>query len=185
MPMPRWRCCVGSGESANLWWVASSFFALFGRIKRTCRGLQSTSPPSYCPAPQRSPGPDSAMRLPFVTRTGESGHLERRKGTSSSTSKSSGSSTSKTGSGTTSSSGKTSSSKPSSSSTPKTSSVPLTSSTASGKNSATAYGTGGGSTIVIPAGQIFAGRSAGGGWRRQVYGTRWVFHRMVLPLRVG
>ncbi|KAF7298956.1 Glycoside hydrolase family 35 protein [Mycena indigotica] len=37
--------------------------------------------------------------------------------------------------------------------------------------SASAYGAGGGKSITIPAGQSFAGRSAGGGTRDQVYGT--------------
>lgn len=40
------------------------------------------------------------------------------------------------------------------------------------KTSASAYGYGGGQSIIIPAGQLFAGRSAGGGTRDQIYGTR-------------
>lgn len=40
------------------------------------------------------------------------------------------------------------------------------------KTSASAYGYGGGKSIIIPAGQLFAGRSAGGGTRDQIYGTR-------------
>lgn len=39
---------------------------------------------------------------------------------------------------------------------------------------ATAYGGGGGKTTVIPSGQIFAGRTSGGGTRSQVFGTRSV-----------
>ncbi|KAI5999711.1 hypothetical protein EDD15DRAFT_76125 [Pisolithus albus] len=52
--------------------------------------------------------------------------------------------------------------------------VPLTSSSSMrlGKSSATAYGGGGGESIVIPDGQPFAGRSAGGGTRDQIYGNR-------------
>ncbi|KAI5987087.1 hypothetical protein EDD15DRAFT_2146347, partial [Pisolithus albus] len=41
-----------------------------------------------------------------------------------------------------------------------------------GKSSATAYGGGGGESIVIPDGQPFAGRSAGGGTRGQIFGNR-------------
>ncbi|KAI0038094.1 hypothetical protein FA95DRAFT_1477823, partial [Auriscalpium vulgare] len=36
---------------------------------------------------------------------------------------------------------------------------------------ATAYGAGGGKIVTIPAGQPFAGRSAGGGTRQQVFGN--------------
>lgn len=56
----------------------------------------------------------------------------------------------------------------------KTSSVPLTGTSASGKSTATSYGSGGGETLTIPIGQLFAGRSAGGASRYQVYGTRFV-----------
>ncbi|KAG6899917.1 hypothetical protein C0995_004657 [Termitomyces sp. Mi166 len=38
--------------------------------------------------------------------------------------------------------------------------------------SAKSYGTGGGTPAAIPAGQLFAGRMAGGGTRGQVFGTR-------------
>ncbi|KDQ52173.1 hypothetical protein JAAARDRAFT_62106 [Jaapia argillacea MUCL 33604] len=44
--------------------------------------------------------------------------------------------------------------------------------TANGKSSATAYGSGGGKVTTIPSGQPFAGRTAGGASRSQVYGTR-------------
>ncbi|KAJ7069719.1 hypothetical protein C8F01DRAFT_1327044 [Mycena amicta] len=37
--------------------------------------------------------------------------------------------------------------------------------------SASAYGAGGGKSVVIPAGQLFSGRSQGGGTRQQVWGT--------------
>ncbi|KAF8912054.1 hypothetical protein CPB84DRAFT_1761155 [Gymnopilus junonius] len=37
--------------------------------------------------------------------------------------------------------------------------------------SATTYGSGGGKTVTIPSGQIFAGRQSGGGTRPQVFGT--------------
>ncbi|KAI0266215.1 hypothetical protein BC834DRAFT_875947 [Gloeopeniophorella convolvens] len=40
-----------------------------------------------------------------------------------------------------------------------------------GRTSATAYGNGGGKQITIPAGSPFAGRTAGGGTREQVFGT--------------
>ncbi|KAF9259595.1 hypothetical protein L218DRAFT_874330 [Marasmius fiardii PR-910] len=36
----------------------------------------------------------------------------------------------------------------------------------------TSYGNGGGASSVIPAGQLFAGRSIGGGTRDQIYGTK-------------
>ncbi|KAI0063858.1 hypothetical protein BV25DRAFT_1990437 [Artomyces pyxidatus] len=49
-------------------------------------------------------------------------------------------------------------------------SVPV-SSLPAGKSSATTSGAGGGRPIVIPPGQPFSGRSAGGGTRTQVYGT--------------
>jgi hypothetical protein len=52
-------------------------------------------------------------------------------------------------------------------------SVPVGGSSASGKSSATAYGSGGGQSLTIPTGQLFAGRSAGGASRSQVYGTRF------------
>lgn len=52
--------------------------------------------------------------------------------------------------------------------------VPLLSSSSIslGKSSAIAYGYGGGDSIVIPEGQLFAGRSAGGGTRDQIFGSR-------------
>ena len=39
---------------------------------------------------------------------------------------------------------------------------------------AIAYGAGGGPALVIPSGQLFAGRLAGGALRSQTYGTRLV-----------
>lgn len=55
----------------------------------------------------------------------------------------------------------------------KKSNVPLPSGGSShGKSSATTYGYGGGKPIVIPAGQPFAGRSAGGATRSQIFGTK-------------
>ncbi|KAI9569798.1 hypothetical protein HD554DRAFT_449957 [Boletus coccyginus] len=99
------------------------------------------------------------MYVPILTSGPKSGKLERRKGGGGSGSKSS----SKGGSGTTSTGGETSSG---------SNTVPLSTSTASGKTSATAYGSGGGSTFTIPGGQLFAGRSAGGGTRVEVFGTR-------------
>lgn len=53
----------------------------------------------------------------------------------------------------------------------KTSKVPITGSSVSGKSTATAYGYGGGTPKTIPTGQLFAGRTAGGATRAQVYGT--------------
>ncbi|KAI6023513.1 hypothetical protein BKA83DRAFT_4020727, partial [Pisolithus microcarpus] len=52
--------------------------------------------------------------------------------------------------------------------------VPLMSSSSMslGKSSATAYGDGGGESIVIPDSQLFAGRSAGGRTRGQIFGNR-------------
>lgn len=52
--------------------------------------------------------------------------------------------------------------------------VHLPASTTNGRATAIAYGAGGGSAIVISAGELFAGRSAGGGTRSEVFGTRWV-----------
>lgn len=54
----------------------------------------------------------------------------------------------------------------------KTSNVPISGSSASGKSIAIAYGNGGGTPKTISTGQFFAGRSAGGGTRAQMYGTR-------------
>ncbi|KAG2134051.1 uncharacterized protein EDB93DRAFT_1306549 [Suillus bovinus] len=54
----------------------------------------------------------------------------------------------------------------------KTSKVPITGGSASGKSTATAYGYGGGKPETIPTGQLFAGRTAGGATRAQIYGTR-------------
>ncbi|KAG1725063.1 uncharacterized protein EDB91DRAFT_1169378 [Suillus paluster] len=54
----------------------------------------------------------------------------------------------------------------------KTSTVPLKGSSSSGKSTATSYGYGGGKAETIPVGQLFSGRTAGGGSRPQVYGTR-------------
>ncbi|KAF8137692.1 hypothetical protein EV363DRAFT_1318654 [Boletus edulis] len=103
------------------------------------------------------------MLIPFITSRSKSRHLERRKGGGGGgdTGESNGSSpsSSKSGSGS------------STSGSGRQTSVPLTTTTGSGKTSAIAYGSGGGSRIVIPAGQLFAGRSAGGGARDQIYGT--------------
>lgn len=43
---------------------------------------------------------------------------------------------------------------------------------AGSSHSATPYGPGGGKPSIIPAGQLFAGRSVGGGTRTQVFGKR-------------
>ncbi|KAF9232574.1 hypothetical protein BU15DRAFT_67329 [Melanogaster broomeanus] len=98
------------------------------------------------------------MFVPILTPKLQS--IERRKGGGG------GGKTSTGGSGTTSSGGK------STSSGGKVTSVPLSGSMSTGKSTATAYGSGGGSPITIPSGQLFAGRTAGGGTRGQVFGTR-------------
>jgi len=43
--------------------------------------------------------------------------------------------------------------------------------------SATSYGGGGGKSMTIPSGQLFAGRTFGGGTRSEVYGNRFVVNR--------
>ena len=53
-------------------------------------------------------------------------------------------------------------------------SLPLAGTLPVGKNSATVYGGGGGKVVIIPSGSPFAGRTAGGGTRNQVYGSRRV-----------
>lgn len=52
-----------------------------------------------------------------------------------------------------------------------TKNVPVSGSTG-GRSVAQAYGSGGGKVSTIPSGQLFAGRSLGGGTRSQVFGTR-------------
>lgn len=42
--------------------------------------------------------------------------------------------------------------------------------------SAVSYGPGSGKVTTIPAGQLFAGRSSGGGTRTQIYGNEYVLH---------
>lgn len=113
------------------------------------------------------------MFVPFITSR-NSQPLYRRKGgggkggskggsSGSDSGGSSGSSGSKGGSsGTTSSAGKGSVNKPVSGSTGGTS------------RTSSAYGSGGGSPVTIPSGQLFAGRTSGGGTRSQVFGTRQV-----------
>jgi hypothetical protein len=61
----------------------------------------------------------------------------------------------------------------------KTSNVPISGSSASGKSIAIAYGNGGGTPKTISTGQFFAGRTAGGGTRAQMYGTRFVKHTFI------
>ncbi|KIM48790.1 hypothetical protein M413DRAFT_86133 [Hebeloma cylindrosporum] len=51
-------------------------------------------------------------------------------------------------------------------------SSPISSSGSS--KSATSYGSGGGKASTIPSGQLFAGRTSGGGTRSEVYGNRFV-----------
>lgn len=86
---------------------------------------------------------------------------------------STGASGSSSAKGTTKSSGESTSSKGTSTGG-EPSEVPLSSSSSIslGKSSAIAYGYGGGDFIVIPEGQLFAGRSAGGGTRDQIFGSR-------------
>lgn len=52
--------------------------------------------------------------------------------------------------------------------------VPVSGATG-GRSSAVAYGGGGGKAITLPAGQPFAGRTAGGATRAQVYGSACVY----------
>ncbi|KAG6327969.1 hypothetical protein ID866_11120 [Astraeus odoratus] len=106
------------------------------------------------------------MYLPIIS--GSRRYLDPRKSGSSGKSSSGSSSAGSSGGSSSGSSSKTSSSNF------KTSPVPLpgSSSSVSGKSSATAYGNGGGQSIVIPLGQLFAGRTAGGGTRIQIFGTK-------------
>ncbi|KAK0238994.1 hypothetical protein EDD85DRAFT_951206 [Armillaria nabsnona] len=91
------------------------------------------------------------------------------KGSSGSTSKSgSGTGSSTSGSGGKGSSGGSSSGSSGSSSSGKASSV----SAEGTSKAASSYSKGGGSTSTIPSGQLFAGRSIGGGTRDQVFGTK-------------
>ncbi|KAJ7504611.1 hypothetical protein B0H11DRAFT_1980327 [Mycena galericulata] len=69
-------------------------------------------------------------------------------------------------------SGKTSSGKSSSSSNTGKSSKSTSGKSSLGKGSTTRYGNGGGKTITIPSGQLFAGRTEGGGTRSQIWGSR-------------
>ncbi|KIK75334.1 hypothetical protein PAXRUDRAFT_835715 [Paxillus rubicundulus Ve08.2h10] len=109
------------------------------------------------------------MFVPFLTPKLRS--IERRKGGGGGTKSTSGTGGSPTSSkgGSTTGSGTTTTK---SGSSGKPTSVPLPASTASGKKTSTAYGYGGGPSITIPAGQFFSGRTAGGGTRLQVFGTR-------------
>ncbi|KAI6112596.1 hypothetical protein F5141DRAFT_1108541 [Pisolithus sp. B1] len=113
------------------------------------------------------------MYLPVIQQL--RGNLRRR--ASSTKHDSMGGSTGASGSssakGTTKSSGESTSSKGTSTGG-EPSEVPLSSSSSIslGKSSAIAYGYGGGDFIVIPEGQLFAGRSAGGGTRDQIFGSR-------------
>ncbi|KAL4079790.1 hypothetical protein J3A83DRAFT_1156224 [Scleroderma citrinum] len=113
------------------------------------------------------------MYIPFISAKRR--RFERRKGGGGGKS-SSGSSGGKSSSGSSGGSGGKSSggSSPSkgSSSGVKPYPVPVKGSSASGKSSASVYGYGGGKSIIIPSGQLFAGRSAGGGTRDQIFGSR-------------
>ena len=57
-------------------------------------------------------------------------------------------------------------------------SSPISSSGSS--KSATSYGAGGGKVTTIPSGQLFAGRTSGGGTRSEVFGNRYVVLRQCL-----
>ena len=48
----------------------------------------------------------------------------------------------------------------------------------SGRSSATAYGEGSKQVSTIPQGQLFAGRTEGGGLHEEIYGTRYVSARL-------
>ncbi|KAK0501410.1 hypothetical protein EDD18DRAFT_1347495 [Armillaria luteobubalina] len=114
------------------------------------------------------------MFVPFITtrfqrRAGGGSVGGGSKGDSSSTSKSgSGAGSSSGGNGSKGSNGGSSSGSSGSSSTGKSSSV----SAGGTSKAAVSYSKGGGSTSTIPAGQLFAGRSIGGGTREQVFGTK-------------
>ncbi|KAI0317055.1 hypothetical protein OF83DRAFT_185343 [Amylostereum chailletii] len=117
------------------------------------------------------------MRVPFISTTQ---NLEKRKGgggKGGGGGSKGGGSTGKTGGGSSSSSGGTSkgsSSDTGASSSPRGASsgqtVPV-SSLPAGKSSASTSSRGGGTPVTIASGQPFAGRTAGGGTRDQVYGT--------------
>ncbi|KAJ6607847.1 hypothetical protein B0H10DRAFT_2166703 [Mycena sp. CBHHK59/15] len=104
------------------------------------------------------------MFIPFIST------LRRGGASGSSSGSSSSSSAGKSGSG--SGGGKTGSS--SSSSKGGSSSVTKSSPISSGgtSRSVTTYGTGGGKISIIPTGQLFGGRTEGGGTRSQVFGSR-------------
>ncbi|KAH7906651.1 hypothetical protein BJ138DRAFT_1093846 [Hygrophoropsis aurantiaca] len=106
------------------------------------------------------------MHIPFISTNIQ--NIGRRKGGGGGGSKGGSSSGGKSGS---SGGSKGGSSGGSSGSSGKQTSVPLSGSSGS-KSSATAYGRGGGNPVTIPSGQLFAGRSAGGATRDQVYGSR-------------
>ena len=104
------------------------------------------------------------MFVPFISKRSEN-KLYRRKGgggkgggSSSGGAKSSGSSSGSSGS------------KSSGAGTARSSSI----SSGGTTKAATSYGSGGGKAVAIPSGQLFAGRSSGGGTRSEVVGTRFV-----------
>jgi hypothetical protein len=111
------------------------------------------------------------MFVPFFTKRSADKKLFRRKGGGGKGGGSSGGGKSSEGGGGGSSSG-------GSSGTARSSSI----SSAGTSKAATSYGGGGGRAITIPSGQLFAGRSAGGGTRSEVTGTQYVIQRRSLKL---
>jgi len=55
---------------------------------------------------------------------------------------------------------------------PSLSGTEINTSSEGGSSPAVVYGCGGGRTVVIPSGHPFAGRTAGGGTRAEIYGTQ-------------
>jgi len=54
---------------------------------------------------------------------------------------------------------------------PSLSGTEISTSSEGGSSPAVIFGSGGGRTVVIPSGHLFAGRTAGGGTRAEIYGT--------------
>jgi len=121
------------------------------------------------PCSRTSSYPLRLMYIPLFSESRSRRRLERRKGGGGGKGSGGG------GKGSGGKGGKGGSSKNSGGSGGKKSKAPIPGGSSSlGKSSATAYGYGGGKPIIIPAGQPFAGRSAGGATRDQVFGTKYV-----------
>lgn len=134
----------------------------------------------YVPLISRSPVRSSSIKTRFRRKGGGGGDRSGGGGSSSSGSSggSSGGGSGRSGGGSTSGGGSRGGS-----SSGSRSPVPITRSSntyTGGRNTATAYGVGGGKVTTIPAGQLFAGRSAGGGTRAQVFGSRYALSISIL-----